>query len=92
MCQHGGRATLSSNGKIRLGGQTAAAFTPVLSLAGCQLRTPDSVAALQPVSFTKKVRSNNQPLLLMSLGATATPSGSPTVPVASTGQNKVIAS
>lgn len=92
MCTHGGRAMLSSNAKLKVGGQPAAAYAPALTLVGCQLRVPDIAAQLQSPTFTTKVTSNGQPLMLMTLTASAKPTNSPTVPLASAGQSKVMAS
>jgi hypothetical protein len=97
MCAHGGRVLLTPNAKLTLSGQPAAQWMPVLMIAGCANPTPpantgpDLTVPLMPPSFTTKVLSNGQPLLLQTIAGVPVPSGIPLLPCPSAGQTKVVA-
>jgi hypothetical protein len=86
------------NAKVMVGGQPAAQWMPVLMIVGCANPTPpantgpDLTVPLMPSSFTTKVMSNGQPMLIQTIAGTPVPSGIPLLPAVSAGQTKVIAS
>lgn len=90
MCAHGGKVVLTPNSKVLLSGTPAAAWMPALPIAGCGFISPDVAVTLLPTSFSAKVLSNGQPLLLQTVGGVGT-SGTPIAPATSAGQSKVIA-
>ncbi len=96
MCAHGGKLTFTPNPKVMLSGAPAAAWTPAVPVAGCTNPPPpansgpDATITLLPNSYSTKVLSNNQPLLLSTIAGMGN-SGYPMQPCAFAGQLKVTA-
>ena len=94
MCSHGAPIQFMPNSSVNLGGSPAAQYTPAAIVAGCPNPPisggPDVAITLLPNSFTTKVSSHGQPLLLQTMVGPGN-SGVPMQPIASAGQMKVTA-
>lgn len=94
MCSHGAPIKFMPNSSVTVGGSPAAQFVPTLLVTGCPNPPisggPDIAIALLPSSFTTKVLSHGQPLLLQTVSGPGN-SGVPMQPVSSAGQTKVTA-
>jgi hypothetical protein len=101
MCPHAGQlSTVSSNTRVLVGGQPAATFADVSTIAGCPFQVPVGAGTKpQPCVSVKwlvpatRVMVNGQPALLQTstglcLSAEQIPQGPPTITV---NQTRVIA-